>query len=86
MQYTIDVYSQLEAFNLSASITENGREKTLYVDIIYLAILRWFDNFYSDMQKTVIDGEEYAWVNYAGLLGDIPLLRVSKRRLAVRVM
>ena len=86
MQYTIDGYSQLEAFNLSASITENGREKTLYVDIIDLAILRWFDNFYSDMQKTVIDGEEYAWVNYAGLLGDIPLLRVSKRRLAVRFM
>lgn len=86
MQYTINGYNQLEAFNLSVSIIENGREKPLYVDIIDLAILRWFDNFYPDMQKTVIDGEEYAWVNYAGLLGDIPLLRVSKRRLAVRFM
>lgn len=86
MQFTINGYNQLEAFNLSVSIIENGRKKTLYVDIIDLVLLRWFDNFYPHMQKTVIDGKEYAWVNYARLLSDFPLLRVGKRRLAVRFM
>lgn len=84
MKYTIEGFNQLEAFNTTATIIKDGKPTAIYLDIIDLAVLRWFTDFYAHMRKETIDGVEYAWVTYDAIIGDIPLLRVKKHMLMLR--
>lgn len=84
MKYTIDGFGQEAALNMRATITEDGRTKTIKLDCTDLLILRWIVDFYPNMHKTIIDGAEYAWVSYDALLEDMPLLDISKRALFSR--
>lgn len=85
MKYTIEGFSQEAAMNMQATITENDRTKTIRLDCTDLLILRWFVDFYPSMHKTIIEGAEYAWVSYDGLLEDMPLLNIGKRALFDRL-
>ncbi len=70
---------------MRATITENGRIKTIKLDCTDLIILRWIVDFFPRMKKTIINGTEYAWVSYDSLLEDLPLLDLGKRALSDRL-
>lgn len=86
MKYTLEGFSQEAALSIRATITEDDRTKTIKLDLTDLTILRWIVDFYPNMKKTIIDGEEYAWVNYATFIEDMPLLGLSKQSLYKRCM
>lgn len=84
MKYTIEGFSQEAALSMQATITENGRTKTIKLDIVDLTILRWIVDFYPRMKKTIIDGDEYVWFDYSTFVEDMPLLGLSKQSLYKR--
>ncbi len=84
MKYTIEGFSQESALSMRATITENGRTKTIKLDIVDLTILRWIVDFYPRMKKTIIDGDEYMWFDYSTFVKDMPLLSLSKQSLYKR--
>ena len=84
MKYTIEGFSQEAALAMRATITENGNTKTIKLDIVDLTILRWIVDFYPNMKKTIIDGTEYAWVDYTAFIEDMPLLGLSNQSLYKR--
>lgn len=85
MKYTLEGFSQEVALSMRATITENGRTKTIKLDCTDLIILRWIVDFFPHMKKAIINGTEYAWVNYDSLLEDLPLLDLGKRALSDRL-
>lgn len=85
MKYTLEGFSQEAALAMRATITENGRTKTIKLDCTDLIILRWIVDFFPCMKKTIINGAEYAWVSYDALLEDLPLLDLGKRALFDRL-
>nr|UVX87044.1 MAG: winged helix-turn-helix domain protein [Bacteriophage sp.] len=84
MKYTIEGFSQEAALGMQTTITENGHTKTIKLDIVDLTILRWIVDFYPNMKKTIIDGTEYAWVDYTAFIEDMPLLGLSNQSLYKR--
>lgn len=84
MKYTIEGFSQEAALAMRTTITENGTTKTIKLDIVDLTILRWIVDFYPNMKKTIIDGTEYAWVDYTAFIEDMPLLGLSNQSLYKR--
>lgn len=84
MKYTIEGFSQEAALSMRTTITENGHTKTIKLDIVDLTILRWIVDFYPNMKKTIIDGTEYAWVDYTAFIEDMPLLGLSNQSLYKR--
>ena len=79
MRYTIEGFSQEYAITLRKNIFTNGKEKLIKIDCTDLVILRWFVDFYPNMKKMTIDGQEYAWLSHKKLEEDLPLLDISKR-------
>lgn len=75
MKYTIMGFSQRQAQELRLDTTD-------------LLILRWISDFAGTerIKKIVVDGKQYFWIQYAGLLSDLPILSMKKdtlyRRLA----
>lgn len=86
MKYTLEGFSQEAALSIQADITENGKTKTVKLDAIDLIIIRWIVDFYPRMKKTIIDGAEYAWLDYAIFVEDMPLLGLSRQSLYKRCM
>lgn len=84
MKYTVEGFSQEAALSMRTTITENGNTKTIKLDIVDLTILRWIVDFYPNMKKTIIDGTEYAWVDYTAFIEDMPLLGLSNQSLYKR--
>lgn len=84
MKYTIEGFSQEAALSMQATITKDGNTKTIKLDIVDLTILRWIVDFYPNMKKTIIDGTEYAWVDYTAFIEDMPLLGLSNQSLYKR--
>lgn len=86
MKYTIEGFNQEAALNMKKETEqEDGSFKTIKIDCIDLVILRWFVDFYPNMTKVNVDGEQYAWLSYKGLLEDMPLLDIKKRMLEIRI-
>lgn len=69
---------------MQATITEDGRTKTIKLDLIDLTIIRWIVDFYPNMKKTLIEGTEYVWLDYSTFVEDMPLLALSKQSLYKR--
>lgn len=86
MKYTINGFSQEAALNMRATVTENDRTKTIKLDCTDLLILRWIVDFYPNMKKTIIEGIEYAWLDYKSFVEDMPLLGLSNQSLYKRCM
>lgn len=86
MKYTLEGFSQEAALSMHATVTENGSTKTITLDVIDLNILRWIVDFYPRLKKIVIEGAEYAWLDYATFVEDMPLLGLSKQSLYKRCM
>lgn len=86
MKYTLEGFSQEAALAMRATITENGRPKTIKLDCTDLIILRWIVDFFPCMKKTSIEGDEYAWLDYSTFVEDMPLLGLSKQSLYKRCM
>lgn len=86
MKYTINGFSQEAALNMRATVTENGRTRTIKLDCTDLIILRWIVDFYPNMKKTIIEGIEYAWLDYKSFVEDMPLLGLSNQSLYKRCM
>ena len=84
MKYTLEGFSQEVALSMRADITENGKTKTIKLDAIDLIIIRWIVDFYPKMKKTIIEGAEYAWLDYATFVEDMPLLGLSRQSLYKR--
>ena len=63
MKYTIEGFNQAKAVELGLCVAD-------------LIILRWFVDFAGTekMVKRIIDGKEYYWIKYEGLLEDLPML------------
>lgn len=85
MRYTVEGFNQAYALSLTKEIEQGGKVKTIRIDCTDLLILRWFVDFYPNMMKMEIGGEEYAWLNYKAVLNDLPILRVNKHTLAARL-
>ena len=85
MKYTIEGFSQQYALSLKREIEENGKIKIIKIDCTDLLILRWFVDFYPNMKRFTINGNEYAWVNYQKLLDDMPLMNIGKHMLSLRL-
>ena len=83
MKYEIAGFSQEYATTLKKKVMvkRNGieYEKEIGIDIIDLFILRWFVDFYPNMKKIVVKGKEYAWLTHKKMIGDLPLLNISRR-------
>lgn len=86
MKYTLEGFSQEAALSMRATITENGRTKTIKLDLIDLTILRWIVDFYPSMKKIYIEGAEYVWLDYSTFVEDMPLLGLSNQSLYKRCM
>lgn len=86
MKYTINGFSQETALDMRATVTQNGRTKTIKLDCTDLLILRWIVDFYPSMKKTIIEGVEYAWLDYKSFVEDMPLLGLSNQSLYKRCM
>lgn len=74
MKYTIEGFDQMTAIELG-------------LDVVDLAILRWFVDFSQTgkMVKMTCSGAEYCWVNYKGILEDMPILNIKKDTLYRRM-
>lgn len=79
MKYTIHGFSQAFAMTLKQTVTENGKTKQTKIDCTDLLILRWFVDFFPQMKKIYIDGEQYAFVTHGMIIEDLPLLDITKR-------
>lgn len=86
MKYTLEGFSQEAALSMRATIIENGCTKTVKLDAIDLIIIRWIVDFYPKMNKTIIEGAEYAWLDYATFVEDMPILGLSRQSLYKRCM
>lgn len=78
MKYTIHGFSQEIALGFRKEIETNGKKTIIKLDCTDLLLLRWFVDFYPRMSKLYIDNQEYAWVNYATISKDLPLLEIDK--------
>lgn len=78
MKYTIHGFSQEIALGFRKEIETNGKKTIIKLDYTDLLLLRWFVDFYPRMSKLYIDNQEYAWVNYATISKDLPLLEIDK--------
>lgn len=85
MKYTINGFSQQRALELKKELYHNGKKTILKLDCIDLQILRWFVDFFPKMKKLIINGEQYAWVNYMTVNEDLPILGLGKRSLYDRL-
>lgn len=74
MKYTIEGFNQAKAVELGLCVAD-------------LIILRWFVDFSGTekMVKRIIDGREYYWIKYEGLLEDLPILSITKDTLYRRL-
>ena len=79
MKYTIEGFSQEFALTLRKDVEVRGKITTKKIDCTDLVILRWFVDFYPNMQKITVDGEQYAFVTHKKLLEDLPLIDINKR-------
>lgn len=86
MKYTLEGFSQEAALSMQATITEDGRTKTIKLDLIDLTIIRWIVDFYPNMKKVLIEGTEYVWLDYTTFVEDMPLLALSNQSLYKRCM
>ena len=86
MKYTLEGFSQEAALSMQSTITDKGRTKTIKLDLIDLAIIRWIIDFYPNMKKTIIEDTEYVWLDYAAFVEDMPLLGLSNQSLYKRCM
>ena len=78
MKYTIFGFSQEEVLRL--------RDEHQAIDERDLMILRWIMDFYfGGMEKRVIDGEEYGWVNASYVCGELPIMNLSAYSLRSRL-
>jgi hypothetical protein len=85
MKYTIEGFSQEYALTLRKRTVFKGREREIQIDCTDLVILRWFVDFYPNMRKMTVYGQEYAWVLYKKLLADLPILDVNARGCSERM-
>lgn len=74
MKYTIEGFNQAKAVELGLCVAD-------------LIILRWFVDFAGTdkMLKRNIEGKEYYWIKYEGLLEDLPILSITKDTLYRRL-
>ena len=74
MKYTILGFNQEKALELGFDVED-------------LLIIRWFVDFYSSskMKKMNVGDKTYAWVNYSGVIKDIPILNMKKDTLSRRM-
>ena len=72
MKYTIEGFNQAKAVELGLCVAD-------------LIILRWFVDFAGTdkMLKRSIEGKEYYWIKYEGMLEDLPILSITKTYLAL---
>lgn len=70
MKYTIFGFSQEQVLNLC--------DEHQSIDERDLMILRWIMDFYfGGMEKLVIDGAEYGWVNASYVCGELPIMHLN---------
>ena len=66
MKYTIHGYSQEKSI-------ENG------LDYLDLGILRWIQDFYPAMKKTIFQNKEYGWFSYSYFLNELPIIGINTK-------
>ena len=90
MRYTIEGFSQTEAIKfrrieIVKDSKGNDKEKVVTLDCTDLVILRWFVDFWPNMMKVEIGGQQYAWLSYKAAIEDMPLLGIKKGMFALRL-
>ncbi|MGO0882428.1 hypothetical protein ACTPDI_06545 [Clostridioides difficile] len=75
MKYTILGFSQKKAVELGLNIRD-------------LLILRWFVDFLGSgrMSRKVIEGIEYYWIDYSGVIEELPILYTEKQDTIYRIL
>lgn len=84
MKFSIMGYSQLEAVKFKDTVTAKGKDKRVKLDATDLLILRYFTDFYPNMDKVIIDGKEYGWMKRSKVLEDLPILDISEGAVSER--
>lgn len=85
MKYTIEGFSQAYALTLRKEVEQRGKIVTKKIDCTDLVILRWFVDFYPNMKKVTVDGEQFAWLTHKKLMEDLPLIDINKRAFMERM-
>lgn len=84
MKFTLYGFSQQRALEFRRETEKNGKKTILKLDCTDLMLLRWFVDFFPRMTKKHIEGKEYAWVNYATVIEDLPLLDLTKQSIYLK--
>lgn len=50
---------------------------SLGLDLKDLHILGWIQDFWPEMKKKIIDGEEYGWIQYSYFIRDMPIVEIN---------
>ena len=85
LKYTIEGFNQEYAMTLRKEVEINGKKVLKKIDCTDLVILRWFVDFYPNMKKINVDGQEYAWISHGKLLEDLPIIDINKRSFIERM-
>jgi len=95
MRYSIEGFSQIEAVKFRRTEivkrknpktgTYEDKETVVALDCTDLVILRWFVDFWPNMMKVEISGQQYAWLSYKAAIEDMPLLGIKKGMFALRL-
>ena len=72
MKYTICGVSQEMAISLDLDVND-------------ILILNWLHDFFTVSKKKNIDGHIFGWIKYEYLCDEMPLLKIAKKRLGVRL-
>lgn len=78
MKYTIEGFSQKRLIELN-------EQYGIKLDCIDIVILRWFVDFFPNMNKVEVNGNSYAWLTHSKLVADLPIISISKRAFSERL-
>ena len=85
MKYTIEGFSQQYATTMKKQVVRRDKLVTIQIDCTDLVILRWFVDFFPNMNRIIIDNEEYAQLSHSKMIEDLPILDISKASLIERM-
>lgn len=86
MRFEINGFNQSKACEMVEEVTDKkGKKKVIKIDAADLLILRWFTDFYPNMDKKIIDGKEYGWIKRSKVIEDLPILGISEDSVSERL-
>lgn len=87
MKYSILGFSQEAVLSYKRDVQEGDKTLTIKLDLDDLLILKEIADLANrqSIEKKILDGNVYCWIQYKLILEDLPVLDISKKRLQQRL-